>query len=494
MNGNNKNSIIQTTFSYAYANYLSQAIGILNSILLRRWMGPAGMGVWSIVQIILSYCGYASFGTTKAMARDYPFLRGKGEHEKAEQLKDLVLTFSMVMSFVPALIIIAYLAVSWRTLAEPLKIGLLFLSVFLFVQRFYDLMITLLRSDKKFGILSQVIVLNAVATLLVSIILVRPWNIYGLYLGTAITLFICLFFIIVKEKYQFHLSWDPRAVWNELKLGIPLLAASFLSESLRNLDRMIIAKYLTFTEVGLYSIAIMAASYVISFPMMFAHVWYPNLQETFGKNETAESIKQYLLKPVFTLAVLCPFLCGLGFFLVPIVTHLFIPKFAGGIVPMKIYLVGTFFLLLAQFSSNFLITLNKYLINLPILAGAIAVNITTNLLLLRAGAGLEGVAIGSVVSFFVYGFLTYLVAVKQFSNLVEVFVSGTKLLFCLISFFGGLFLIDYFISTGDIITKNLIKTAAFLIYSVPFFIILENRTSLIKRTISSIALDSHVKK
>ena len=65
-------------------------------------MGPAAMGVWSILQVILGYCGYASFGTTKAMARDYPYLRGKGQHEKAERLKDMTLTFSMVMSFIPA--------------------------------------------------------------------------------------------------------------------------------------------------------------------------------------------------------------------------------------------------------------------------------------------------------------------------------------------------------------------------------------------------------
>jgi len=131
-----KRLMFKHTLRYATANYVVQILGVVNSIALRRFMGPTSMGVWSFLQVILGYCGYASFGTTKAMARDYPYLRGKGENEKAEQLKDMTLTFSMLMSIIPSLILFGYLFVVWSTLQQALRIGLAFLGAFLFLQRF----------------------------------------------------------------------------------------------------------------------------------------------------------------------------------------------------------------------------------------------------------------------------------------------------------------------------------------------------------------------
>ena len=71
-----KKEILKDTVGYSLANYISQAIGMVNSVLLRNFMGPTSMGVWSVIQVILGYCGYASLGTTRALARDYPILRG----------------------------------------------------------------------------------------------------------------------------------------------------------------------------------------------------------------------------------------------------------------------------------------------------------------------------------------------------------------------------------------------------------------------------------
>jgi len=121
-----KQAMIKDATVYTIANYIAQGLGIVNSIALRRFMGPAAMGVWGILQVILGYCGYASFGTTKAMARDYPCLRGKGEHEKAEQLKDMTLCFSILMSVIPALIILGYLFVRWEQILPVLRYGLAF--------------------------------------------------------------------------------------------------------------------------------------------------------------------------------------------------------------------------------------------------------------------------------------------------------------------------------------------------------------------------------
>lgn len=481
MDPSQKKSILKDTLRYGIANYIVQAIGIINSIALRRFMGPWAMGIWSILQVILGYCGYASFGTTKALMRDYPYLRGRGEHEKAESLKDLVLTFSMLGSLIPFAAILIYLLLKWQVLESALRVGLGFIAGFLFIQRFYDLLMALLRSDKKFTVLSQLIVLNAVAGLACTFLLVGRWNLYGLLAGTALVTVGSLFFIGKASPYHFRYFWNGPALWKELRLGIPLVAISFLSEFLKSLDKLIIAKQLGFYEVGLYSLAMMANSYIFALPMMFAHVWYPNLQEEYGRRGDAAGIKNYLLTPVFALSILSPFLCGLAVFLVPLLAEIFLPKFLPGIGAMKIYLVGSYFLLLAQFGGNFLVTLDKYWVNVPLLLGAIPLNYFLNLFFLGKGWGLEGVALGSTISFAIYGLGSYAAALRPFARPAEIFTQLGKVILIAALFFGGVFLIDRLIDPRNEYAAAVLKTACLLAFSSPFFLVLERKTGLLAR-------------
>ena len=479
MNPSKKSTILKDTLTYGSANYVVQGIGIVNSVVLRRFMGPTAMGIWSLLQVILGYCGYASFGTTKALMRDYPYLRGRGEHQKAESLKDLVFTFSMLGSIIPALVIVFYLIFKWTALEGAFRVGLLFITAFLFVQRFYDLLMALLRSDKKFTVLSQLIILNALAGLACTVFLVSHWNIYGLFAGTAIVTIGCLFFIEKASPYNFHYLWDTRALWRELRLGIPLVAMSFLAEFFRSLDKWIIANKLGFHELGLYSIAMMANSYVFSLPMMFAHVLYPSLQEEYGQKGTAASVKHYLTKAVFVLSIVSPFLCGLAVFLMPPLAHLFLPRFVSGLFAMKIYLVGTFFLLLAQFSVNFLVTLDKFWVTIPLLIAAIPVNYGLNLMFLRMHWGLEGVALGSAISFLFYGVGAYIMAMRHFASSRDIVSQVSNLVFTLTLFFGGLFLIDRLFILPNLYGSAFVRTIVFMVFSVPFFWVLEKKSGLL---------------
>lgn len=479
MENSKKKSILKDTTHYSIANYIAQGLGIVNSIAMRRFMGPTAMGVWSILQVLLGYCGYASFGTTKAMARDYPFLRGKGDHEKAEKLKDMVCTFAMAMSVIPAAVLTGYLCIKGKNLEQPLYIGMVFLTFFLFVQRFNDLLLNLLRSDKQFGTLSQLVILNALGTLAITFIFVAPWGIYGLMAGTAILTLLSIGFMYKKKPYHFRFYWNNRELWKELRLGIPLVAATFLGELLKSIDKWILAKELGFYEVGLYSIAMMASSYVYSLPNMFTHIWYPNLQQEYGRTGSTESVKNYLLSPIYTFSILCPFLSGIAIFAITLIANIFLPKFLPGIPAMKIYLIGIFFQLLAQFAYSFLITIDKYLMNIPFVIAAIGVNLGLNLYLVRT-LKLEGVAIGTVISLFVYGVGIYSYTLRRFLSNKDAITSIGKTLLILTYFFTAIFLLDAFLTTGNLWMLTLQKMTLLTVIGAPFLYRLEIKMKILR--------------
>jgi O-antigen/teichoic acid export membrane protein len=476
-----KHAMFRDTALYSLANYVAQSLGIVTSVLLRRFMGPFATGVWSILQVILGYCGYASFGTTKAMARDYPYLRGRGEDGKAERLKDLIMTFSMAMSVIPAVAIAVYLLFRWNTLDSLMRYGLVFLTFFLFIQRFYDLVMTLLRSDRKFLVLSALVVLNAAGMLASSAFLIPRWGLYGQLAGMALVTLVCLAFIFMVSPYRFSWRWSWVEIMQELWLGVPLVALSSLVELLKSMDKWIIVKKLGFHELGLYSMAMLANAYVFSAPMMFAHVWYPNLQEAYGKKENASEIRGYLIKPVLSLAVICPFLCGLAIFAMPSVAAHFLPSFVAGLPAMKIYLSGTLFFLIAQFSASFLITLDKHLLNLPITVVAIAISASASLTLLSAGAGLRGVAAGTALGFGVYGLASFAAAMRQFEAWPGTLRQTAVIALLAVSFFTIVYAIDL-LSTGGVWTDFAVKSAVLVAAGAPFFIYLERRTGFFTRS------------
>ncbi len=478
MNPSKKISILKDTVIYTFASYIVQAVGVVNSIALRRFMGPEFMGIWSFLQVILGYCGYASFGTTKAMQRDYPYLRGRGENEKAEELKDLTMTFSMLMSVIPAALLAGYLITRWAAIAPALRAGLVFITGFLFVQRFYDIIITLLRSDKKFEVLSKLVVINALAGLAVTFVFVSKWHMGGLLAGTAVAMAGCLFFIFKQAPYRFCFFWNLPAIGQELKLGIPLVISTFLFEFLVSMDKLILAKSIGFFAIGLYSIAMMVSQYIYSIPMMFSHVWYPNLVEEYGRVGTTQGIKPYLVTPVFTLSIIVPFLSGMAMFTLPVIVDWFLPKFQGGLPVMRIYLLGTFFVMLAQFSNQFLITLNKFLLPIPLLLVAIFLNLVLSLCFVHMDLGTRGIALGAALSFFFYGVSIYVFALTHVAGVREIIKNLLTIFAKLLYFSILIYVLDHAIQSHRIFFAAGLKCLIFLIFSLPFFWILEKRTKL----------------
>jgi len=384
----------------------------------------------------------------------------------------------MVMSLIPAVILFGYTAWRWPTLEAPFRTGLLFISIFLLAQRFYDLIMTLLRSDKRFDVLSEVTVLNALGMLAIVFVFVWPFNIYGLMIGSATVTFACLAYILCRKPYRFCWYWNNRELFQQLKLALPLLAISFLATFYKSLDKILIAKYLGFADVGLYSIAMMITSLIYAFPMMFSNVLYPHTLEKYGQGQSSDAIAKHLHHPALILSVAVPFLCGIAVILVPVLIKFFLPKFEAGIAAMNVYMIGIFFMLLAQFSSNVLTTLDKYWINIPILIAASALNFLTNLLFIRLGFGLVGVAWGTTLSFFFYGAAMFMATDVYVESLLQGFKRLGLLSGISSVIFLGAFLFTLLPLGEKSLVSHFLKAVIFAFFSTPFFIYLEKKLSI----------------
>ena len=237
-----QNAILKDTAVFSIGSYASQFLGVINSIALRRFLGPESMGVFVLLRVLLGYCGYASLGTTKAAFREIPFFRGKGNLEEAEAIKNQVFTFSIANSILPALGIMGYVLWKHAGMSSYVTWGLVAISLVVILQRLNDYYLTLLRAGKQFVLVSKATIITAAVDLLVTFTLVIKWQLYGLYAGLILSVLINLTFIHWRARYCFKPTWDMKRMKRLLTLGIPLLLLAFSYEILRSIDKIIIGK------------------------------------------------------------------------------------------------------------------------------------------------------------------------------------------------------------------------------------------------------------
>ena len=141
-----KKEIIGQTGIYLFGTVMTQLIGGVTGVLTRRFLGPVQMGVWALLQVVVRYSNYSTVGTGAAASREIPFYTGKGDSEKVERIKNTFFTYGIASSVViGALLCVAAFFLQNR-LKPELYWGLLITAAILILQRFNEILITLVRA------------------------------------------------------------------------------------------------------------------------------------------------------------------------------------------------------------------------------------------------------------------------------------------------------------------------------------------------------------
>jgi O-antigen/teichoic acid export membrane protein len=130
-------------------------------------------------------------------------------------------------------------------------------------------------------------------------------------------------------------------------------------------------------------------------------VMYPRFQERYGETQTAESLRRFVEMPLHVLGdVLLAAIVVLLVALPPALTA-YLPDFAASIAPMRVMLVGTYFLCLSPPAGQLLLTIHKQIDVLFIVVPSMV--LALGAAYLGASRGLigvaEGVALGSAAQF-----------------------------------------------------------------------------------------------
>lgn len=475
-----RKDILKDATIYALSSYGAQFFDIVNGILLRRFLGPANMGIWSFLQVIQNYAKHAGLGVTTATARDVPYYLGKGDTEKANEIKNLVFTFTFFTSLIAAAGIVIYALLRRETYSQPIILGLIVVAAIVVLQRIYNLYVVLLRAYKEFIFAGKLNVVSSIVTLSMTVLLVWKFQLYGFFAGLILHYLIVLLFILKQKPYRFSLFFDWKKLRPLLNLGTAMLIADILRTVIVSIDRIMIAKFLGFTALGYYSVALMANNYLYALPNMLGIIFFPHFQEVFAKNDDPRDLEKYLREPTLCVAYVFPLLMAAVWigseWLIPVL----LPQYINGIPALRLLVLASYFTALIHPFMNYIITVRRHWHLIPLQAVLIPVGFGLSWVLIRAGWGLEGVAftmvIVSVAQFIILSWVSLSMihaakaTFKLYGQVSMVFAVTVAALFGIASAASGM--VPSFL-------KCVMLYAAFIVVMLPFLFLAEREVKLI---------------
>lgn len=485
-----KAEVVRDVAWYSAGTYVAQGLGIISGILIRRILGPTGMGIWSALMLFRTYASYGHLGIMQAAEREIPFFRGRQDPNKVERIQNTTHMAILAASLLAA-VIIWVLSVLWTGQESQAVIyGLRLTSLVVVAQLQYSFYTTLARTAKRFGLLSKVIILSAVLNIAAILVLARPFGVYGMLLATTMVLGLSALYLRISLQSRPGLAFSAHEALRLLTIGLPLMVYGVVFSTLLNIDVIMTGTLLGATQLGIYSVATMVKTYAFSIPNIISMVMFPRFQERHGATGDPAALKNLFFIPTMVIATLGPVLIGAIYFAVHLVVYALLPEYMPGLASLRGLVLGVFFLAIATTPAQLLITLNKQVQLVLILLASTGVGWALIRLLVALDWGIVGVAIGTSAAYLLNATATLAYGASYYADrrgdtwrlLARVyapFVYGTLMLFTVD------WVVDWGLGTvSEPLTRAvvliLLKSILFGLLSLPLLWFADRQTGIIR--------------
>ena len=472
---NKKKEIIQDISIVSASTYFAQMLYFLRGFLNANIVGPTMYGVWAALTILLTFGSYVHLGVLEGMSREIPYAMGKDDSAKADGIRANAFGFCVAGSLVIGFCSILFAFIFRESIGPVGFFGTITVSLLILLQNMILFYEKALAAVKRFSVIVASDVVFPLSYIILTLILVPTWKIYGIFaVALLVPLTMCLFYYL-KTGYRPRLIFDRESIFSLVKIGFPVTALLMVPFVLFTIDRLFIFKFLGARELGYYALALLVSKSLLYFPAVVSIVIGPRLFHSYGKGENVEDLKKYLFLPTKAMSIFLPMGIGIIYLASSFIIRHYMPQYMASQTPLFILLFGKFFIIFAPTAVTLLTALNKQYKVLYYYLAAMLLASILDIMVLRAGLGLVGVALATTAVSFLLGTAIFLYAAGSylkrrrdfFLNLARLYFPYTNVL-CLTVILNSLFK-NREAFVPDLLTVSL-KILALLVISLPFII------------------------
>jgi len=475
-----KQQIVKDSLSLSVTNYMAYFISLLRGFIVRRLLGPNLFGFYSILTIIQGYGAYANLGARSGVEKELPYLIGKKDFKKLAETQNTGFSFIVLATLVITSVL--FLSSFFCTYSDTLKKGIRIICLAIFATEMSSYLIVILRSYKKFGLIAKVTFFSALVGLTTATFLSYFFSLEGALFSLVLVPTFVASYVYFKIDYKFRILLDLREIKRLIKIGIPLLIIGLMYLTMTSIDRIMIYHFINQKAVGYYSIALMVSNFAFFLPKQISIVMFPRFREKYGQTGDIHSLFTYFLEPTKVTAYVMSIFIGSLFILTPPVIKVLLPEYLPGIRAMKILIIGIYFSSIIHMSAHLLITLNKEIRYISIQMTCVACSVFMDYAFIKAGLGIEGVALGTSLAYLLYSIFLISCALSHFKKGLFYYLKFFAFIYSPIFYTATiLFVSGYllkFISISGEIYRIMIEFFLFGLLSLPLIFVGYKKTKL----------------
>ncbi len=390
------------------SRYLVRALGLVKGLVVARLLGPELYGLFALLAVFMGYSAYADLGLFGGITKALPVHLARGEDERVRATERVGLGGVALFT---SLVAIVLAGVLWRRGTAP-PATLAALGLGMIAQQFFKQCTVLLRARNRIGEAAFAFSLVQILDIVFVLLLVVPLRVTGVLLGEALALILATATLVRRSGFSLRMGWDARLLARLIGSGFPLVISTMTFLMLQTVDRLLIAGYLDRTSLGHYMIGVFCASMVYYIPQSLEYVLFPSFREKLAGLAPGElPPARYIDLPTRMLSYVLPPFTAAIFLALPLVGIL-LPDYVPGLGSAKVLVMGTFFLALVTSATTFLIAADRHRPLLGVQAAAVLLDLGMVWGALRLGYGIEGAALATAGSYFVYATGSLLLAYR----------------------------------------------------------------------------------
>lgn len=405
---------IRDSLGFAAAQYLIRALLMVRTIVAARLLGPLPYGAWNALQLVMDYgTSLPPMGTQQGLDQAVPVRIVEGDPKRLERLERAGLFNILVLTvlFTGGCLVYALLRPNrFLDFWGPGWLLVAMLVVVLVNLSAYHM--TLLRSYGNIQAVSAWFAVQGVIGTVLGLALIPRFGAPGLLGGWAVGTLAAAIMVRIQGRRVAPIAPRPAPESLDLvRIGLPMFVFIASSQVMRSIDRIIILKFLGTLALGYYSLSVTALNFMLYLPDSIAYVLYPRLLREYRRHDGhVEAIRGRAERSMRALAVLVPALCGVSYLFAREAIHALLPRFLPGVTAVRVLCFGAGGLALANLSSIVLMTLGRQNVMVPVAIVMTALGAALDLIAIRLGMGINGVARATLVTYVLNGSLLLWVA------------------------------------------------------------------------------------
>jgi O-antigen/teichoic acid export membrane protein len=384
-------NVARQSLKFSVIQIIGTVITMAVSIYVGRILTPEEYGVYGFLGLWLSYAALISPGIINAGSREMPGLLGKGEVAKAVRIQNVALTSELIWALIPfAVIFVA----SFFFQDSVTRTGMMIIAFSYLTLRITNMFSSMNYIREKFNTVAIGNLILALGVPIIIVISVYWLKVYALLIAPLSVNIILLFYYLKKGPIGYRFQTDRGEIGRLLKIGIVLQAGSLIYWAYQLMDRTLIASFLSQEQLGLYTYAIGFVTVALNLPISFTNVLQPILWRTaHGADSIKEGFKDAKRIAVYLAlgtTMLIP-LAQLGFY---DVVNWITPKYIGSIPVLHVLSYNICLAALVVIPNLVLNSaiVNKQKVVLLFYAVGLVINVALNILIIKLGYGIVGVA------------------------------------------------------------------------------------------------------